>query len=207
MTKPLFPKGYNAKQLILSATTAMSLSFCLAFSVPASVPTNKVYDTGKPIEKPMIMSRFVEMSAARQVPDVSFNNAAGDSVRLKQFDGKVVLVSLWATWCSPCVKEIPQMEAIRQTNIDNDLVVLPISIDEESDKVAAFLARHELSYYQTWLDPEMNIGKVMPADIVPATYVFDGSGNLIGFLRGYLDWSDKEIQPYLEKLIVKYAKR
>ncbi|MEZ9198821.1 TlpA family protein disulfide reductase [Shewanella sp. 10N.286.54.B9] len=207
MTKSLMHKGFNAKQRLLCSVAFISLSLGLAFSTQASVPTNKVYDTGEPIEKPMIMSRFVEMSAARQVPDVSFSDTKGDTVNLKQFDGKVVLVSLWATWCSPCIKEIPQMEAIRQANINNDLVVLPISIDEESDKVAAFLERHDLSYYQTWLDPEMNIGQVMPADIVPATYVFDGSGNLIGFLRGYLDWSDKDIQPYLEKLIDKYAKR
>lgn len=200
------PRAY-AKQTITSFLAIAGLSFTLVFPALAALPTDKVYDTGQPIEKPMIMSRFIEMSSARLVPDVSFTDTHGDSINLKQFDGKVVLMSLWATWCAPCINEIPQMEAIKQANINNDLVVLPVSIDEESDKVAAFLARHDLGYYHTWLDPEMNIDNVMPADVVPATYVFDGSGNLIGFLRGYLDWSDKDIQPYLEKLISKYANR
>ena len=179
----------------------------LVMPAQAQVASNKVYNTGKAIEKPLIMSRFIEMSSARMVPDVNFMDTKGDSIQLKEFKGKLVMVNLWATWCAPCIKEIPQMENIRQVNKNNNLVVIPISIDEESDKVQAFLERHELGHYQTWLDPKKNIDQVMPADVVPATYFFDGSGNLVGFLRGYLDWGDKEVQPYLEKLTAKYAHR
>ena len=190
------------KTLILTCLLAFTSVF-----IPAVAKSNKVYSTGEPIIKPMIMSRFIEMQSAREVPDVTFIDTEGGEVNLKQYKGKVVMVNLWATWCAPCIKEIPQMENIRQTNIDKDLVVLPISIDEETDKVKPFLARHGLAHYKTWLDPNKDIDQVMPADVVPATYVFDGSGNLIGFLRGYLDWGDEDVQPYLEKLVAKYAKR
>ncbi|RTR31308.1 TlpA family protein disulfide reductase [Shewanella atlantica] len=190
------------KTLILTCLLAFTSVF-----IPAVAKSNKVYNTGEPIIKPMIMSRFIEMQSAREVPDVTFIDTEGGEVNLKQYKGKVVMVNLWATWCAPCIKEIPQMENIRQTNIDKDLVVLPISIDEETDKVKPFLARHGLAHYKTWLDPNKDIDQVMPADVVPATYVFDGSGNLIGFLRGYLDWGDEDVQPYLEKLVAKYAKR
>jgi len=190
------------KTLILTCLLAISSVF-----IPVEAKTNKVYNTGEAIDKPMIMSRFIEMQSAREVPDVTFTDTEGGEVNLKQYKGKVVMVNLWATWCAPCIKEIPQMENIRQTNIDKDLVVLPISIDEESEKVKPFLTRHGLAHYKTWLDPNKDIDRVMPADVVPATYVFDGSGNLIGFLRGYLDWGDEDVQPYLEKLIAKYAKR
>ena len=179
----------------------------LVMPAQAQVASNKVYNTGKAIEKPLIMSRFIEMSSAREVPDVNFKDTQGGSIQLKEFKGKLVMVNLWATWCAPCIKEIPHMENIRQVNKDNKLVVVPISIDEESDKVQAFLERHNFGHYKTWLDPKKDIDRVMPADVVPATYFFDGSGNLIGFLRGYLDWGDKEVQPYLEKLIAKYAHR
>lgn len=190
------------KTLIITCLLALSSVF-----IPAEAKTNKVYNTGEAIDKPMIMSRFIEMQSAREVPDVTFTDTEGGEVNLKQYKGKVVMVNLWATWCAPCIKEIPQMESIRQTNIDKDLVVLPISIDEESEKVKPFLTRHGLAHYKTWLDPNKDIDQVMPADVVPATFVFDGSGNLIGFLRGYLDWGDEDVQPYLEKLIAKYAKR
>lgn len=190
------------KTLILICLLAFSSVF-----IPADAKSNKVYNTGEAINKPMIMSRFIEMQSAREVPDVTFTDTEGGEINLKQYKGKLVMVNLWATWCAPCIKEIPQMENIRQTNIDKDLIVLPISIDEESEKVKPFLARHGLAHYKTWLDPNKDIDQVMPADVVPATYVFDGSGNLIGFLRGYLDWGDEDVQPYLEKLIAKYAKR
>ncbi|MEC4728004.1 TlpA family protein disulfide reductase [Shewanella sp. D64] len=179
----------------------------LIMPAQAQIASSKVYSTGEAIEKPLIMSRFIEMSSARMVPDVNFKDTKGGSIQLKEFKGKLVMVNLWATWCAPCIKEIPQMENIRQVNKNNNLVVIPISIDEESDKVQAFLERHKFGHYQTWLDPKKNIDQVMPADVVPATYFFDGSGNLVGFLRGYLDWGDKEVQPYLEKLTAKYAHR
>lgn len=192
-------------KLALGFTLASSLFLSSISATQASIPTTKVYSTGDAIDKPMIMSRFIEMSSARSVPDVSFTDTQGDEISLKQFKGKVVMVNLWATWCAPCIKEIPQMEQIRQTNLNNNLVVVPISIDEEPELVKPFLIKHGLADYQTWLDPNKQIDQVMPADVVPATYFFDGSGNLIGFLRGYLDWGDKEVQPYLEKLTAKYA--
>ncbi|MCL1063321.1 TlpA family protein disulfide reductase [Shewanella benthica] len=202
-----FPKTTSMASAKLTLSLALTASLFLGCIAPAqaSIPTIKVYSTGEAIEKPMIMSRFIEMSSARSVPDVSFTDTNGDEISLKQFHGKVVMVNLWATWCPPCVKEIPQMEQIRQTNLNNNLVVIPISIDEEPELVKPFLAKHGLAEYQTWLDPKKQIDQVMPADIVPATYFFDGSGNLIGFLRGYLDWGDKDVQPYLEKLTAKYA--
>ncbi|MCZ4337344.1 TlpA family protein disulfide reductase [Shewanella colwelliana] len=192
MIKP-FARLFGLSLLLLSAQ-----SF-------ASMPNEKVYATGDSLAKPMIMSRFVEMSYARKVTEVPFQNLQGDTVKLSDYRGKLVLINLWATWCAPCIKEIPMMDKIRRDNQDKNLVVLPLSIDAEYDKVAAFLARHQQPNYPTLIDPQQQVEKMLPADVVPATYVFDGEGNLVGFLRGYLDWSDIAIQGYLEGLTKKYA--
>ncbi|MBR9728797.1 TlpA family protein disulfide reductase [Shewanella intestini] len=185
--------------------TLIASSLLFSFSTVAAIPNHVAYNTGDAILKPMIMSRFVEMSSARKVPNLAFSDTQGNVIHLNQFKGKLVFIHLWATWCAPCIKEIPQIDAIRQQNADKDLVVIPLSIDEESEKVAPFLAKYNLADFKTWLDPNMDIDQIMPANVVPATYILDGSGNLVGFLRGYLDWSDKDIQPYLEKLTAKYA--
>ncbi|MGE6648803.1 TlpA family protein disulfide reductase [Shewanella colwelliana] len=192
MIKP-FARLFGLSLLLLSAQ-----SF-------ASMPNEKVYATGDSLVKPMIMSRFVEMSYARKVTEVPFQNLQGDTVKLSDYRGKLVLINLWATWCAPCIKEIPMMDKIRRDNQDKNLVVLPLSIDAEYDKVAAFLARHQQPNYPTLIDPQQQVEKMLPADVVPATYVFDGEGNLVGFLRGYLDWGDIAIQAYLEGLTQKYA--
>lgn len=193
--------------MIKCLATLFSLSMLLLSTQSfASMPNEKVYATGDSLAKPMIMSRFVEMSYARKVTDVPFQNLQGDTVKLSDYRGKLVLINLWATWCAPCIKEIPMMDKIRRDNQDKNLVVLPLSIDTEYDKVAVFLARHQYPDYPTLIDPKQWVEKMLPADVVPATYVFDGEGNLVGFLRGYLDWSDKEIQPYLDRLVSKYIK-
>ncbi|QYJ82777.1 TlpA family protein disulfide reductase [Shewanella aegiceratis] len=188
--------------LALSALTLMTPTG----NALAVMPSAKVYDTGENLPKPMIMSRFVEMTSARKVDEATFESLSGDQVKLSDYRGKLVLINLWATWCAPCIKEIPMMDKIRRDNLAKDLVVLPLSIDEAHDEVGAFLARHQLAGYPTLIDPQRQVEKMLPANIVPATYAFDGEGNLIGFLRGYLDWGDKAVQPYLERLTAKYAK-
>lgn len=190
------------KQLL--AIIGLSMLFIMGQS-QAAMPNEKVYATGENLPKPMIMSRFIEMQHARKVSEVPFETLEGTKVNLSDYRGNLVLVNLWATWCAPCIKEIPMMDKIRRDNLTNKLVVLPLSIDEQYDQVAAFLTRHSLGDYPTLVDPQRQIDKMLPADVVPATYVFDGDGNLIGFLRGYLDWGDKEVQPYLEQLTAKYA--
>jgi thiol-disulfide isomerase/thioredoxin len=172
---------------------------------PAAANDSKVYATGEAIIKPMILSRFIELHNARRVADVDFLDRQLQPVSLKQFRGKLVIVNVWATWCAPCLREIPAMASIQQNNLDKPLVVVPLSIDENVAEVGQFLKKHQFSNYQTWLDPQKNIEQIMPANVVPATYVFDGAGNLIGFVRGYLDWNDEKVQPFLEALTTKYA--
>ncbi|NKF51918.1 TlpA family protein disulfide reductase [Shewanella sp. WXL01] len=193
------------KLTTLLASVLLTATCTVSFASQASLPSEKVYDTGENIPKPMIMSRFIEMTKARKVNEVPLTSLDGETVKLSDYRGKLVVMNLWATWCAPCIKEIPMMEKIRQDNINNDLVVMPVSIDEEYDKVAAFLTRHKLDGYPTLIDPQAQIENMVPLNVVPATYVFDGEGNLVGFLRGYLDWGDKEVQPYLEQLTAKYA--
>ncbi|WP_144211323.1 TlpA family protein disulfide reductase [Shewanella donghaensis] len=166
----------------------------------------KVYKTGDPIEKPLVMSRFVELQNARKIADIDFVDQQHNKVNLHQYHGKLVMVNLWATWCAPCAKEIPAMQVIQQKNKDKDFVLLPISIDEDTSAIAPFFAEHGITDYDTWLDPEKNIDYIMPADLIPASFILDGKGNLVGFVRGYIDWTDDGIQPYLDGLIAKYAK-
>ncbi|WP_179025842.1 TlpA disulfide reductase family protein [Shewanella sp. Scap07] len=191
----------------LSLTLSAIMLVCVSSLANASMPSDKVYATGESLPKPMIMSRFIEMQYARSMAEIELTTLTGQTINLQQHKGKLVLINLWATWCGPCIKEIPMMEEIRQTNKDNDLVVIPVSIDESAADIMPFLQQHGLADYQTYHREQYSLDNVLPANVVPATFVLDGDGNLIGFLRGYLDWGDKEVQPYLEALTAKYAQR
>lgn len=177
----------------------------LSTIVQAHSLQNKLYDTGEAIPKPRVMTGFVEMQHARGVPNVPFLDEAGQTQTLKQHQGKLVLVNLWATWCVPCLREIPQLQQLKQQYQGKNIAIVPISIDEDPKEVRPFLTKHNFKDYQTWFDPTQNIEQIIPANVVPATYFFDAKGNLVGFVRGYLDWGDKDVAPYLDQLIAKYG--
>ncbi|MBW3138760.1 TlpA family protein disulfide reductase [Ferrimonas balearica] len=191
--------------------SALALGLALTLSLPAGATSHleKAYNTGEPIMKPMVLSRLIEFTQARKVPDLSFNNEAGEPVSLTQYQGDVVLLNLWATWCGPCRKELPEMEALRQHFSGKGLTVVPLNIDQEGElpaDVRALLTKLDLPELSTLYDPEHTIGNTVPVNVVPATYLFDGEGNLVGFVRGYLDWEAKGVIPYLEKFVDKYQK-
>lgn len=180
-----------------------SLSFS-AMAVPSSME-QKAYATGESIEKPMQMTGFVELRYARKAPDLSFNDLSGKSHSLSDYQGKLLLLNLWATWCPPCIREIPALQKVKAHNKDSNIAVVSLSIDEEPKDIPEFLQKHKFDGFATLIDPSKQIEKIMPANVVPATYVFDGAGNLVGFMRGFLHWDDPSVQPYLNKLADKYA--
>lgn len=189
----------------ITSFTLFCTSLLLSGVVQAHALQNKLYDTGEAISKPRIMTGFIEMQHARGVPEVTFVDETGLTQTLNQHQGKLILVNLWATWCAPCLREIPELQQLKQQYANKNIAIVPISIDEEIKEVRPFLNKHGFKNYSTWLDPDKNIEQIIPANVVPATYVFDAKGNLIGFIRGYLDWSDKNVAPYLDKLITKYT--
>ncbi|GIU02536.1 MULTISPECIES: TlpA family protein disulfide reductase [Shewanella] len=185
--------------------TMLLLTGSLHLNTAAAPNDVKVYQTGEPVQKPMVMSRFVELKNARKIKDIDFKDQQQNPVNLEQYQGKLVMVNLWATWCAPCIKEIPAMQDIKVRNQDKDFALVPISIDEDPSNIAPFFAEHGFEDYATWIDPEKNIDYIMPADLIPASFILDGQGNLVGFVRGYIDWTDDGVQPFIDDLIAKYA--
>lgn len=181
----------------------LGLISCVAAN--AHTLQNKAYDTGEPIAKPMQMTGFIEMQHARLVKDISFSDLQGNKVKISDYRGKLLLLNLWATWCPPCLKELPAIHQLKIDNADKDIAVVSLSIDAEPENIPAFLKKHGFKDFQTLIDPTSQIESIMPANVVPATYVFDGAGNLIGFMRGFLHWDDPAVQPYLDQLMTKYA--
>ncbi len=168
------------------------------------MPEEKVYDTGKPLKKPMVMEPFYEFQYARKIPDLTFITLDDEKVSLSDFKGKVLLINVWATWCEPCIREIPQLIEMQKKLEGTDMKLIAVSVDDDPLAAAYFLAKHNLRDFDTLLDPEQKIDAIMPLTSVPANYVLDGSGNLVGFFRNYLPWDDPDIYPFLMKVAKKY---
>ncbi len=123
------------------------------------------------------MAKLDAADATRQKADFTLTDLQGKAWHLQDLRSKVVLVNFWATWCPPCRKEMPDLQALYDKYKDQGLVVLSIS-DEESAKVAPFIHERKISY-PVLLDPGGNVHKLYEVDGIPKSFVYDRDGKLV----------------------------
>ena len=123
------------------------------------------------------MAKFEQDDVRRQNANFTLTDLQGNNWTLRDLRGKVVLVNFWATWCSPCRKEMPDLEALFNEFKDQGLVVLAIS-DEEAAKVAPFIAAHKVTY-PILLDPGRTVNDLYQVNGIPKTFVYDRQGRLV----------------------------
>lgn len=123
------------------------------------------------------MTKLEADDAARQKADFTLTDLQGKAWELHELRGKVVLVNFWATWCPPCRKEMPDLQTLYDRFKDKGFVVLSIS-DEETAKVAPFIAEHKISY-PVLLDPGRKVNDEFVVEGIPKSFVYDREGKLV----------------------------
>jgi peroxiredoxin len=129
-------------------------------------------------------------------PDFTVADGA-TTVQLSKYRGKVVLLNFWATWCSPCVAELPSLLQLHREL--PSVVVLGVSIDEDPDAYKNFVARRHVDF-TTVRDPSQSAAKLFHTEMWPETYVIDRNGYIRSKYVGATDWSDPEIRAFLKSL-------
>ena len=119
------------------------------------------------------------------------------SVHLASYRGKVVLLNFWATWCSPCIVEMPSLLELHREQ--PDLVILAVSVDEDADAYTSFIARRRVDLI-TVRDPSESAAKLFHTDMWPETYVIDRKGVIRSKFVGAQDWTSPEIRAFLKAL-------
>jgi thiol-disulfide isomerase/thioredoxin len=131
---------------------------------------------------------------------VDFTDLVGQSVNFEQYKGKVVVVNLWATWCPPCVRELPALDRLNQTLNAQHFALLPISIDAEAVTIVQpFLESLGLGRFNSYFDPQQQLRDVFPLDTIPATFILNEQGELVAYVRSYVDWDDSNVVTFLEQ--------
>jgi peroxiredoxin len=140
-------------------------------------------------------------------PDFTFPGLDGKMVRLSDYKGKVVLVNIWATWCPPCVDEMPSMEKLYQKLKGENFEILAVSIDEPGLKaVAPFMKKSNLTF-PALIDSEGTIKAVYEITGVPESFIIDQQGILIKKIVGPVDWATPKIFRFFSDLIQKPLSR
>ena len=168
-----------------------------------------IADTAAPPVFRSNSGQFTLLEPARPAPDVSIRALDGGNISINQFRGTVVIVNFWATWCGPCVYEMPSLDRLAARN-DDRLRILAVSIDREGGAaVARFVAEHDLTHLTVYLDPDQRLGSLAPQHApgtlplwgLPITYVIDGEGRVTGFITGAADWDSTEARRFLDYFI------
>jgi peroxiredoxin len=123
------------------------------------------------------MAKLEADDAKRQNADFTLTDLQGKAWHLQDLKGKVVLVNFWATWCPPCRKEMPDLDALYNKFKDQGFVVLAIS-DEEATKISPYIAEHKVSY-PIMLDPGRKVNDAFIVEGIPKSFVYDRSGKMV----------------------------
>ena len=136
-------------------------------------------------------------------PAHAFQDAAGKPVQPADFKGKVLVLNLWATWCAPCVAEMPTLAKLAQAYEGKPVVVAAVSVDSQKDveKARAFIAKNPpLAFYS---DPQMKLPFAFTPAVngMPTTIIYSADGRELGRLSGGADWSGPDARAVVDRAL------
>ncbi|UCG07095.1 MAG: TlpA family protein disulfide reductase [Desulfobacterales bacterium] len=139
----------------------------------------------------------------RPAPNFEFPGLDGKIVSLSDYRAKVVLVNIWATWCPPCIEEMPSMQKLYNELSGENFEILAVSIDALGIKaVAPFMKAYNLTF-PALIDREGTIQNLYKTTGVPESFIIDREGILIKRIIGPLDWASPEALRYFRNLLKK----
>jgi peroxiredoxin len=138
-----------------------------------------------------------------RAPDFRLLSLEGKPVSLSELRGRVVMVHFWATWCPPCVEEIPTLERLNRTFAGRDFDILAVSVDEGGmNAVASFLQKNRLSL-PVLLSPDRSAASLYGTFKFPETYLVDREGIVRKKLLGAVDWTHPEAMKFVQAMLDK----
>jgi thiol-disulfide isomerase/thioredoxin len=138
--------------------------------------------------------------AGTPAPDTPFENPEGETVSLADFQGKPLLVNLWATWCAPCVVEMPALDRLAQREGER-LQVLTVSMDMNGhEKVGAFFAERDFKAIESHIDPKADLMFALEATVLPTTIFYDAEGREVWRMVGPEEWDGEGARRMLREL-------
>lgn len=139
------------------------------------------------------LAAFLIHPEPKPLPDLAFQDGSGKAVRLSDWKGRVVLLNLWATWCAPCRKEMPDLSKLEKELGSDQFEVVAISVDRKgAEASAAFLRETGVDNLKLYVEPSTRIVTDLQSAGLPATLLIDRQGREVGRILGPADWASPE---------------
>ena len=139
------------------------------------------------------MQKFILNQRVTSAPPIAFRDPDGNEKVISDFRGQALLINFWATWCAPCIRELPSLARLQTEKKSSKFTVLAVSTDLKGKKIAApFLDRLNLTSLPLYLDSEMEFARALGVKTLPTTILIDRAGNVVGSLAGLAEWDSAE---------------
>jgi thiol-disulfide isomerase/thioredoxin len=197
MSDDLTPhQNAQRKRMILAAIAlAVGMVAMILFGPKSSFGETVKLNTGH-------MAAFVYKAEPAALPEVRFVDAAGKERTLKDWKGRVVLVNLWATWCAPCRKEMPDLDRLQAELGSDAFEVVAVSVDRSGVAGAQkFLDQVGTKKLALYADPTAKLASELKAIGLPATLLIGRDGREIGRLTGPAEWASDDAKRLIEAAV------
>ena len=176
------------------------LGGCDSETTADSQPQEQAADENEPAGE--LTGTLERENAGDAIPDFSFVNPARENLNLKGLEGTPVLINLWATWCAPCVLEMPMLDELAG-EYDGKLRVLTISQDlKGAEQVEPFFAERQFSHIEPWLDPDNKLAfHYGGGAVLPTTILYDAEGKEVWRMVGGFDWTSDEAKALIAEVL------
>jgi peroxiredoxin len=169
-----------------------------AGSPPAvAAPSPPRAGTAMPVTEAMKELDLIRPSRTKLAEDFTAQTLGGGTFRLSEHRGKVVMINFWATWCPPCLEEMPALERLHRQHKDTGFTLMAVSVDTDPAKVKPFLTSHKLTF-PVGLDPRMDIANAYGVRALPSSFIVGRDGNLAALAIGPRHWDSNAAHALIE---------
>lgn len=149
-----------------------------------------------------ILQTIQPTDTPQDVPDVTFFKADGSKTTLKDYAGRGVILNLWATWCAPCVREMPELDALKADLADDNIDVLAVSSDRAGHTaIAEFYKRTNIKNLDALHDPKNVAGRALGVRGLPTTLIINPDGKEVARIVGIHKYDTDESKAYFQRCI------
>lgn len=194
ISKRFFPQIHRTT--VGAALAGLVLAVALAISGPRALAAGFPPTDGE-------MQGFTLLKQRVAAPTVPFQTGDGAEIDMTDFQGKVLIVNFWATWCAPCIKEMPSLDRLQAAIPDEDFEVVAINQDRGGNRVAEAFLRDKLGLenLDIYLDAKFALGRAFKNRGLPATYAIDRQGNIVGGMFGPAEWDSEDAKNLVRFLL------
>jgi thiol-disulfide isomerase/thioredoxin len=153
-------------------------------------------NSGAVMLRGLLLCLWLALPLSGYAAGFSLQDMQGKTHRLADYRGKWVLVNFWATWCPPCLAEIPELNSLHNAHKDSDLVVIGIAMDSGSDKIVADFAKARGISYPVVLGDRKIAKEIGTLEVLPSSYLYAPNGEKVGYQAG--DVTRVSIETYIK---------